>query len=166
MADLYQPVVLLPGNRMGGVPSGGILNAAVAGKETAEMENSSGGNITWLQTVYVKSDGTVAPARANASGTAEAAGLVAQPTIANEAEGTIQTNGRIEADTEDWDAVTGQTGGLSPGKFYILSPDTAGQMIPIDSDTITAGQYITVVGKALTTTAFKIEPEISIPVSA
>lgn len=34
--------------------------------------------------------------------------------------GTIQTDGKITATTAEWDARTGQTGGLTPGATYFL----------------------------------------------
>lgn len=46
-------------------------------------------------------------------------GLLTQPTIIN-AQGAVQTNNKITALTTDWDLLTGQTGGLTPGAIYYL----------------------------------------------
>lgn len=145
-------------NRISELPSGDTFSVPGSAQMVFSAANANAGTINKGQVVYTKSDGGVDLARANASGTTEASGLVADATIANGATGLIQSNGNMTMDTEDWDAITGQTGGLTPGAYYIVDPDTAGKMIPRNTATITAGEFIALVGKALSATEFKIEP--------
>lgn len=79
-------------------------------------------------------------------------------------EATIQTDGHITLSTIEWDAATGQVGGLNPGKIYYLSPSIAGGIEP-GPPTATSGDYIAPLGTALTTTVFKLDTEPSTRIS-
>jgi hypothetical protein len=67
----------------------------------------------------------------------------------------VQVDGIFEALATEWDAVTGQTGGLTEGETYYLDPTTAGRL------TVTAptafGDYVAPVGTALSATELDIE---------
>jgi hypothetical protein len=106
--------------------------------------------------VYVKSNGAVDKANAAASGTKAVLGLVGVASISASASGVIQTDGVLSGTTGEWDAVTGETGGLTPGAVYYLST-TAGQL----SQTAPSGsgQYVTKVGMAISTTEFEIDTD-------
>ena len=80
-------------------------------------------------------------------------GLVIDANIAVSTAGRVQTNGKVILTTAQWDSITGQSGGLTPGSGYYLS-QTAGLLTktPVNS-----GRFI--VGVALTTTDFQLEPE-------
>lgn len=140
------------------IGNGDTLEITGSVSTVLSAENTQGTTITRLDVVYTKSDGSVALARANASATTEVTGLVRDTSIADQAVGFIQTNGIIEAETTDWDAITGQTSGLTPGSYYVLDPDVAGQMLPRSSASVSAGEFVSVVGKAVSATEFKIEP--------
>lgn len=122
--------------------------------------NNNAGAIVIGQAVYVDGAGTVDLAQADALSTSEVLGLVADVSIAAAASGGILTDGRLVATTTQWDAVTGQTGGLTPGAKYYLSAATAGML------TTTApnvdGNVVAPVGKALSTTEMEINIEHTI----
>lgn len=63
-----------------------------------------------------------------------------------------RTSGCFELTTAEWDAVTGGSGGLSPGSTYFLDP-TNGMLTTSPTD---AG-FLVQVGRALSSTEFAIE---------
>lgn len=148
---LRKPLVLI-NNRPQECPPEDTLDAQVGEVDIVNKVNGNAGAITICQPVYVKSDGNVDKARANASGTARVLGLVKDASVSASATGAIQTDGLFVATTTEWDAVTGETGGLTPGAEYIVSPDTAGNLIQRESATIDAGEFIVPVLLALSTT--------------
>ena len=77
-------------------------------------------------------------------------GIVAE-LIAASAIGTIQTNGKLIATTAEWDARTGQTGGLTPGATYYL-----GDWGALVATPPTTG-YLTRLGIAISLTDFEIK---------
>lgn len=93
-------------------------------------------------------------ADADALATAKVLGLVADVSIADGASGAVLTDGRISATTGQWDAVTGQVGGLTAGSRYYLSAGTAGQM----STTVPSadGHVVAPLGTAKSTTEFEV----------
>jgi hypothetical protein len=84
-------------------------------------------------------------------------GLVSDVNIANGANGSIMIGGIFIATTAQWDAVTGDIGGLVTGSRYYLSAATAGLLTATPPSTI--GQYIEPIGYALNTTHLKISIE-------
>lgn len=74
--------------------------------------------------------------------------------------GLIQIADVLKLTTAEWDAVTGDSGGLTAGARYFLSAATTGKMsvTPPSTD----GQYIVRVGWALSTTEFQIDIEPSV----
>jgi hypothetical protein len=101
-----------------------ILAAAEA-KFTATNDNA--GTVNMGQPVYFKSDGDFDLARANAETTCRSIGFVQDSTIAAAANGEVQLDGVITlASTAAWDAITGGSGGLTPGAMYYVSTATAG----------------------------------------
>lgn len=104
--------------------------------------------------VYVPSAGDVDKARANATATKDVLGLIADVSVPAATPGAVQTDGVLVATTTQWDAVTGQTGGLTPGSVYFLDAATAGKL------TVTAptadGEFVARVGLATSTTELEI----------
>ena len=81
-------------------------------------------------------------------------GLVKDASIAASASGNVQTDDVLVATTVQWDAVTGQSGGLTPGAVYYLHPTIAGR---ITSTVPTAvGQFVAPVGIAVSVTELEI----------
>jgi hypothetical protein len=105
------------------------------------------------------SGGDIIFSRANAGGTANVAGLASS---AGEAPGNVnvQYGGPLTLTTEQWDARTGGSGGLTPGDVYYLSAATAGLLTttpPVNPN------YITPIGFALSATTMQLQIGIAVP---
>jgi predicted ribonuclease toxin of YeeF-YezG toxin-antitoxin module len=87
-------------------------------------------------------------ANANSGTTKNVVGLVYDTTINAAASGSIVVTGQMTATTGQWDAVSGQTGGLTSGSIYYLSNATAGNI----TTTAPSTGYIAPIGIALSTT--------------
>jgi hypothetical protein len=134
--------------------TGNITIAAAGGGggggTTFEATNANVGAIVIGTPVYVSAAGSVDKAMADALATKDVVGLVVDTSIAASATGDIQTGGLLEATTGEWDAVTGDSGGLTAGTQYFVDPDTAGRLT--DTAPITVGDFVCAVGIALSTT--------------
>lgn len=151
---LKKPLVLYTG-----LP--GQLQAA----DTLDVTNISGG-VTLQQTndeatpivigapVYNDANDGVKKAKADASGTTNVVGLVAQASITNATAGSIQFDGILAATTTQWDAVFGTTGGLTKGVRYFLSAATAG--LGTITPPSTVGQFVVMLGIAISTTELRL----------
>lgn len=93
-------------------------------------------------------------AQADVIANARVLGLVADVSIAAAATGNVLTDGRLTATTGQWDAVTGQVGGLTPGAKYYLDPATGGMLTTTPPSTDL--QVIAPLGTAKSTTEFEI----------
>ncbi len=106
--------------------------------------------------VYSDAAGSVKKARANVVGTRNVVGIVGQsPSIANGVAGAITIDGIQTATTAEWDAVTGQVGGLTFNARYYLDAATAGNLTTV-APTV-AGQSVVPIGIALSTVDLKVE---------
>lgn len=112
--------------------------------------NDNAGSIVIGTPVYVKSDGDVDKAQANAIGTCTNIGIVRDTTINAAAAGNIQFEGIVTATTGQWDAVTGGSGGLTPGLYYYVSAATAGLLTTTAPSTV--GQVVKEALWAISTT--------------
>lgn len=155
MAD-RKPLVLVNG-RIRQLDANDFLDANVNEVDLVTKLNDNANPITKGQPVYTSGAGEVDLARANALSTAQILGLVKDATINDVESGKIQTDGVLMATTGEWDAVTGDSGGLTPGADYFLSPTTAGMLTTTPPSTI--GQFVTFVGRALSTTELEISHE-------
>lgn len=100
--------------------------------------------------VYISSTADeVLESNAGAAATQVVDGLVSDTSIAAAATGGMIVAGTLTATTGQWDAVTGQVGGLTPGAQYWL--DIADGMLTTTVPT-GAGEYQRRVGRALSTT--------------
>lgn len=93
-----------------------------------QMENGTAGAVQVGRAVYVNGDGTFGLALANNIATSKVIGLVSASSIAGGAVGPVTVNGIVEATAGAWDAVTSQSGGLTPGAEYFLSNITEGAL--------------------------------------
>ncbi len=91
-------------------------------------------------------------AKADNSTTTKVIGLAFE-NITSSSTGGIQTIGVVTATTEEWDVVTGDSGGLTPNTLYYLSETTAGKL----KTTAPTTGYISPIGVAITTTQLRIE---------
>lgn len=105
--------------------------------------------------VYAKTNAHWGLAQADAFPQTRFAGMAEAATAAT-FPATVLTSGPIELTTAEWDALTGQVGGLTPGSVYYLSPSTAGE-IQTTPPAVT-GQFSVKVGKAVTPTILDIDP--------
>ncbi len=104
--------------------------------------------------VYVSAADEVKLALADALATSEIIGLIVDDSVDAGALARILTDGRFTATTDQWDAVTGEVGGLTAGSVYYLDPATAGQLTETAPTTET--EVVIRVGKALSETVLDI----------
>jgi hypothetical protein len=114
------------------------------------------------QAAYISSANHVDLAKADSSSTTYVIGLVSDPTIATGASGGVTLAGVLTATTGEWDAVTGQVGGLTSGSTYFLSDATAGSITPTAPST--TGHFVAPVGIAMSTTDLKINVNLTIQI--
>lgn len=142
------------------VLNNGELEQLQSGDQIAQATvfNQTNGNANTIvigTPVYANSTaGEVDEAQADAAATKDVLGLVAQTSIAAAASGAIQSDGVLEATTGEWDAVTGDTGGLTAGAKYYLDAATAGMLTTTPPSG--AGEFIAMVGTGLSTTQMEI----------
>jgi len=149
-----KPLVITNG-QIEQLQAGDTLNASVTEVDVIAKTNDNAGSIVIGAPVYVKSNGNVDKGRANAQGTVQILGLVADTSIAAAASGNIQTDGVLAATTGQWDAVTGETGGLTPGAVYYLDAGTAGKLT--QTAPTTTGQFVVKCGLAISATEMDID---------
>jgi hypothetical protein len=133
----------------GGVPTW----AAPSANDT--VTKTATGAIAKAAPVYLKSDGTVSEAQANATTTFRPYGLAAAA-IAGAASGLIyyKPGTRVTMTTAEWDAITGGSGGLTVGSRYFLSAATAGKLTATCPSS--SGQQIVEYGVAESTTVMRL----------
>ena len=150
---LRKPLVINAG-QIEQLQSGDTLDAIVAEVDVVSLTNNNASPIVIGAPVYTDVASGVDLAQADASGTMEVLGLVAEVSIGAAASGTIQTDGILSATTTQWDAIAGTTGGLTAGAIYYLSAATAGELT--ETAPSTPGQFVVRVGKAISTTEMEI----------
>lgn len=123
--------------------------------EALNLTNGEAGSVVIGAPVYMFGNDSFKKAQANGSTTKDVVGLVAATSIANGASGAVTIDGVMTATTAQWDAVTGQTGGLTFGTRYYLDPSTSGKMTTTAPTTV--GQYVVEIGVALSTTEMKVD---------
>jgi hypothetical protein len=132
----------------GRVTAGG---AAAASPADSTLTNDEATTVGIVNAVYSDASGGFKKAIANADGTSKPIGVTAA-SVASAASGTIRTGGEISATTGEWDAVTGQTGGLTFNADYFLDNTTAGKL----TTTAPGSGYVVRVGRAISTTKMVI----------
>ena len=141
---IRKPLVLANGE-IEQLQSGDSLSPA---PNSLALENGGAVELVICTPVYVSA--------ANAVNVAHSAtlpnviGIVAE-SIAVSATGAIQTDGKLTATTGEWDARSGQTGGLTPGATYYL-----GEWGAVIATPPTSG-YLTRLGIAISSTDLEIK---------
>lgn len=154
---LKKPLVLNNGE-IEQLQSGDTLDAPQSGGDVVSLTNDEAGPVVICTAVYIDAVTGFKKAKADASATADAIGLVAKsPNISNGASGEVMVNGVMKATTAQWDAVTGQVGGLTFNEAYFLSPATAGLITVTEPSTV--GQYVVYLGRAISTVEMMINVE-------
>lgn len=103
----------------------------------------------------LSADRTVTPGRANAAGTSSMTGLAAIPGVVGQPV-LVQFAGVLTLTEDQWDAVTGETGGLTIGVTYYLSTGFQEGRLT-QSVTSTPGDFVAPAGVALSPTDFLIQ---------
>lgn len=152
-----KPVVFY-GNEQEELRAGDNIEGATGGTSSVSRTNANASPIVRGHAVYASSGTAVDLARANASGTIGVLGLVQDATVASSNPATVQLDGTLTATATEWDAVTGQSGGLTVNTEYILSPATAGRIVP-KSTTISGGEWVVPIGRAISATELQIYPQ-------
>lgn len=114
---------------------------------------TANGALPLFTAVYTQG-GNATPAQADSQPTTRAIGLV-QAAAADTDPVEVQVDGIMEGLTTEWDAVTGQTGGLTEGAQYYLSATTAGDITVTAPDAF--GEFVVPIGVALSATELDIE---------
>jgi hypothetical protein len=150
---LRKPLVINAG-QIEQIQSGDTLDAIVSEVDVVSMNNSNASPIVIGNAVYCDVASGVDLAQADATGTTEVLGLVAEVSIGAAASGSIQTDGILSATTTQWDAVAGTTGGLTAGAIYYLDESTAGLMTETAPSSVS--EFVVRVGKGISTTEMEI----------
>ena len=156
---LRKPLVVVDGKPQQ-LQAGDTLDAVAIEVDSIVLGNAAATAQTIGTPVYISGSSAFQPARANASGTCEVAGLVRDASVANASTGSVLTDGILTASTAQWDAITGQTGGLTPGAVYFLSAAVAGKLTSTAPTSI--GAYVVRVGRAFSTTDMDVTIQPSI----
>lgn len=128
------------------------LNTADVSGQT----NANAGTLAPGTPVYEKTTANnIDKAQGNAIATSFVLGLTIASYAAAVTTCIVRTTGPLALTTAQWDAITGQTGGLSLGVIYYLDTATAGKLTtsPVDA----AGNFLVPVGKSLSTTTMVLD---------
>lgn len=118
-----------------------------------QLSNNTTGPVSIGRAVYISGNGQFGLALANNISTSKVIGLVGAVSIAAGATGPIIVDGIVEATAGQWDAVTGQSGGLTAGAEYYLSNITGGALT---TSAPTTGVHAPI-GVALSATKLKLD---------
>jgi hypothetical protein len=151
-----KPLVLVSG-KIQQLQSGDSLNIPTLGVDLVTVTNAEATSIVIGAPVYIFGADSVKKARANAVGTSDVIALVYDTSIGASSSGNVALDGLVTATTGQWDAVTGQTGGLTVGATYYLDPSTAGMLTTTAPSTV--GQTVVNIGFALSTTEMLLSIE-------
>lgn len=151
---LRKPLVIA-GDQVEQLQAGDTLDAPQGGGDQQVLTNDEATPVVIGAPVYVDANDGFKKAQANAVGTASVIGLAAKdPSIAAAAAGPVTISGVLTATAAQWDAVTGDVGGLVFNKKYFLSALTAGKIT--QTAPIVVGNLVVEVGVALSTTELKV----------
>lgn len=151
-----KPIVLGADGRFQQLQSADTLGIT---SETGQLAQTADATLIAGNAVYQSAADHVNKGQANAAGTAFVTGL-AVAAITSGQSGLVQYDGVVTLTTAQWDAVAGTTGGLTFNVTYYLDPATAGKLTSACPTTV--GQYVVIVGKAISTTELVVK--ISEPV--
>lgn len=152
---ILRPLVIIDG-QIQRLPVGDTIDGQDL---TVDLTCNEAGGTAKFAPVYVDAPDSFQDAQADNATTKEVIGFTIAA-VANAAVGTVQLEGTLEGTTGEWDAITGDTGGLTAGDIYWLDPDTAG-MITNTAPT-TDGDFVVPLGEAISTTKFLIDVDSSV----
>lgn len=158
---IKKPLVISSTGVVQQLQAGDTLQVDTSLSDVRSLTNGEGAAAIVIGTpVYISGAGAMRRAQANALATARVIGLGSDTSVAAAAAGLVVLDGTLSATTAQWDAITGQTGGLTAGAVYFLDPATVGKLTVTCPTTV--GQLVTLVGQAFSTTDMEvgIEPPI------
>lgn len=154
--------LVLNGTQVQNIQAGDTLDPTTY--STLQTQSVTNGEATAALVIgapaYLSASATAKRAQANAALTTVALGLVSDASIAAAAVGNVALAGPLTATTAQWDAVTGGSGGLTPGSAYYVDPANAGKLTA--TGTSTAGQYLAPVGRAISSTVMAVAVQSTI----
>lgn len=115
--------------------------------------NGSGSTALGGNPVYAHSATDYRRALATSLTTSRVVGICITASAINGADMAIQCDGVVELSTTLWDAVTGQSGGLTAGANYFLGTSVGTLVLTPPSS---ATEVIVLVGRALSTTELRL----------
>ena len=119
------------------------------------QDNGNANTVVICTPVYATTTaGEMDEAQADAAATKDVLGLVAETSVAAAASGAVQSDGVLTATTAQWDAVTGDVGGLTAGAKYYLDESAAGMLTTTPPSS--SGEFVAMVGMGLSTTEMEI----------
>lgn len=135
------------------------VDAVANGDRVVLKINGDTSALTKGMPVYIDdADSTLCHAgRANSRATAMTAGLIMDAFINSGDTGAIILKGLLEQPAQDWDVLTGLTGGLHAGRNYFLRGDMAGGIS--STPPTTDGMFIGKIGKAVSPTVLDVNVE-------
>lgn len=137
------------------------VDATAASAGTTHTKTNNGPLPLYIgMPVHSSGIGAVARADANSGNTSDLMGLTADLEIQPGQSGRIQTSGILTATTGQWDAITEQVGGLIEGATYYLHVAPSGRLTTVPPST--TGQYVVIVGVAVSPTQMFINTQASI----
>ncbi len=137
-----------------------LLNPSVPNPFVVSLTNNESGAIVCGAPVYMQAAGAVKKAKADAAATQNVIGLALTTSIAAAASGAVVLAGPVTLTTAQWDAITGQSGGLTFDATYFLDPATAGKLTTTAPTTAT--QYVKPIGVALSSTVLNLSIQKSV----
>jgi len=141
-----KPLVIYTG-QYAQIQAGDVVDAPINGSIQLGLTNGESVAVVAGAPVYVSSPGSFMRACANAAATTKSIGLVATASIAPAGSGDVALDGALVLTTAQWDAVTGQVGGLIAGSRYFLDASAPGRLTP-DAPS-SEGDYIALIGTAV-----------------
>jgi hypothetical protein len=143
--------VITNANLTGDITSVGNVTTLAKVINGVTLTNGEASSVAAGAPVYNDASGSFKKANGNAAATSGVIGL-ANAAIVNGVAGVIKTDDSLTLTTAQWDAVTGQSGGLTPGAKYFLSPTTAGMM----TTTVPTTGFLLPLGRALSSTLMAV----------
>ncbi len=135
--------------------SGDNLQLPITGVIEVNLTNDEASPVIIGSAIYIDANSGFKKAKADASGTSKCIGLVnVSPSITNGVSGSVAVGGILAADTAQWDAIAGTSGGLIFGATYYLSSITTGAITATAPSTV--GQYVVEIGEALSTMEMRL----------
>jgi len=147
--SLRLPLVIVAGI-VEQLQSGDTLSLAASLYNSDSLNNGESSDaLTICTPVYISGASEAKKAKASAGTTARVTGLWVSSSTSAGGTGECAVGGQVVASTAQWDAVTGDSGGLTYGDYYYLDPTTSGKLTKTAPTTV--GQLVVCVGKAQST---------------